>query len=491
MSTLGKTGLSRLFVFNRGIYKRNAVAEYISCAAMDALTQSRGDPTRIECPSDSQYDTFDVIDQIEGELSNLTTTINSYMFTDEVSRWRKSFDNVCPIDIHLHFGACDRPSNFNQYDKAYIFTDVRVTSWGTDGPVGALQSADRAQITETVDISASNFYEILAKLNYSARNATVLDANSPLVDITLCDNPNCVAGGCGDSDGCQVIHALGSDCVVYTSTDGGDTWIDQTIPVADCIGTPVAGTCAGDNYIVVQSEGTVAWTPLLSLINDDDTQWQHLTTAITGVPSAILSTDDGYFLVGTEAGTIYRGYSDPSQSLVVVEDGTNSGGNGINGFGMSPDGRVVAVGDADTVLYSDNMTTWVAVPNAPTTGGNLLSVAAKSDENWVIGHATGVITTDDSGCTYGDACSCGGPVTDIGMSNPHVLWLVCNGSIYRSIDGGVSCVLEPNSDNNCRAVTVNLGTVEKVAACPYDPNFIIGAGTNVAATGGLILKGAP
>jgi hypothetical protein len=80
---------ARAWVFPNGVAGCCSDKLYTSCLIVDALTQSRGDITRIECPAENSYGQFTEIDGIPGEVSRMTTTLTTRYTRNERSQFRR------------------------------------------------------------------------------------------------------------------------------------------------------------------------------------------------------------------------------------------------------------------------------------------------------------------------------------------------------------------------------------------------------------------
>ena len=175
---LARNDLARVFIFEKGCNICQC-PDYYPCISVDSLAQDIGDITRIECPDPLQYGKFVEVGNFPGEVSRLTTTLTTHMSRTERSQFYRWFRQGCSLEMHIHYGLCQRPNAFNEFDKALILTDVQITSFGTD-PLVALTSSDRATITETIDISASELIEytpVSYGLQSTITDATAVDMN--------------------------------------------------------------------------------------------------------------------------------------------------------------------------------------------------------------------------------------------------------------------------------------------------------------------------
>lgn len=477
-NTLARNDFSRGFIFTNGIYA-NQKGEYVTTLGVDSLSQDRGDITKIEQPSSDVYGQFEEVGQIPGELSRMTTTLTGRMSRTELSTFYQLFKKACAFDLHLHFGLCQKPDNFNQYDKALIFEDVFVTSFGTD-PLVALSSGDRAAISETLDISIGNFYEVVT-LKYTVKGgAQTVDA--AVVDISVYDNANCGTDCDESSSGYDKLFAVTSDGWAYVSNDAGNNWTRNEIADGS---TFLDGTTLGDYHIALEANGSL-WYALRSdlLTLSGTVVYTELTTTISS-PTAIKAFRDTA-LISQETGTVWQ--LDTALNLVRVESGSTTV-NDLNDVAVG-DGISVVVGVTGTVIYSYDNGVWF-LATSPDGAATLNAVAIKNKSNWIVGSTTGAAwITTNSGRTWSRVAfpnytSATGSINAIEVVTGHVVFMSVGQKLYRSIDGGYSWTTEPNSSLSFPS---NSG-INTILGTKLNVNHVLIGGSQGLLNTGLIVLG--
>jgi len=488
---IARNDLARVFLFPNGVYKCGEEGQFANCLSVDALEHSRGDITKIECPSPIRYGEYDEVGSIPGELSRMTTTLSGRLSRTDISAFYQLFKKACSFDLHLHFGLCQQPNNFAQFDKAMVFEDVQVTNFSTD-PLIALQSSDRAVINESIDISIGNFYEIV-NLQYSQR-APLTTVAGPIVAVEVCDLASCGADCDNGSDGCQRMFAVTDDGVLYYSADGGITW--STIIIVDAgANQPTAVldmVCWGESLVILDDANTLWYINRDDLFDGITTVFGTLLTAFaaTGETATALATSLNMIGVIVGTGGHIALFTDLQGTTVLVDAGFTTTEDLLDVY-IGANGTAVAVGENGAVIYSKDGVVWyLATPPAAL---DLTAVVVKSDKNWIVGTINGQLwCTDNSGRTwtrlsYPESATNTSPIEDLDLSTSHVLYMVTGTRLYRSIDGGASWLREPNSRNNLPTNT----TLTTVAACYWNPNFVLVGGESVGGTGIIITGVAP
>ena len=477
---------ARVFIFREGVFRCNVSPEFFECMAIDSLAQDRGDITKIECPSPTKYGEFQEVYSFSGELSRVTTTVTTYMSRVSLSDFFKLFLDDCPFDMHVHFGECQNPTDFTQFDSALIFEDVRATSWGTD-PLIALQSADKGIIQETMDISARRVLQLVNL--YYTEVSTNVTVDGGFVKSVVADSRSC-GGNCDNpSNGCQTQFAVTDDGYLYYTVDGGYVWAaEQVIDTAvETTAIPIDMAVVGDSILILTADDQVyVGSRREFLLSPSTATWDATDVSSALTVNAMDGTLNNGLIVG-QSGTVasVNIYGD----VEIVEDGALTSEHLLS-VHLNQDGTALTGGANGALLFSvDNGDTWDA-PTSPTTD-DIVSVWAKSNRNWLIGTDAGAVwCTDDAGATWARVSFPGwgtatAPVLDIKGNSSHVLYMLQNNRVLKSIDGGSSWTVEPSNSKK----TFPTGTWASIAACSDDINTVTVVGVNAAT--GIIVRGNP
>jgi hypothetical protein len=490
-NNVARNDLARVFLFPDGVYKCGASGVYASCVSVDALAQDRGDITNIECPSPYRYGEFEVVGSLPGELSRMTTTLTGHMSRTDISTFYKLFIQNCKFDVHLHFGLCQAPNNFSQFDKALVFEDVNVTAFSTD-PLVALQSGDRAAVNESIDISIGRFYEVV-NLEYNERG-TAVTTHGAIVATAVCDLASCGSECDVNSDGCQKMFAASTDGYIYYSDDRGQSWteleIEDATPVTPQTPNAVLDlACWGDNIVVLDDANQLWVINRDDLIDGTATTFGIVDTAITNLASKLSTSQNQMGIIVGDNGDIAM-FSDLEAGSTLVDAGFTTTED-LTAVHVGMDGTIVAGGTNGAVVYSYDGITWYNSPTVPV-AQTITDAVAKNRYNWIVGTANGQIwCTDNSGRTwtrgtYPNWAAATAQIDEFAMASAHVLYFVADNKLYRSLDGGNSWMTEPNTKKTFPTNTA----LNAVSACWYDVNFALVGGIG-AATGVIINGTAP
>lgn len=168
--------------------------EFVNCIGMGELSQDSQDDQHFYCPSSCKSGEFEIIATIPGNISEVAETdLTAYFPRNDSSIWRKLYKSKCFTNWQVHFGSCNLPSDFNNFEKALLFYDVRVKSHRLNA-IAAIRSADRNVIQETISIEMRDWDEILNPQLEVIRNE-VLDQGVLTNAFNFCDGCPCICEG--------------------------------------------------------------------------------------------------------------------------------------------------------------------------------------------------------------------------------------------------------------------------------------------------------
>jgi len=495
MTDYAKTGFSRVFLIDGGARPDHA-PEYQGCMKAGGVSKSWGDLTSIECPSEIQYDSYVEVDTIKGAEERATMDLMGRYLADVASELLRIGNLGCGVDAQVHFGKCTDPTDFNTFTKAVVMEGAYISDWSTDD-LGAMESGERNPVTETGSISSKDVYEIL-QLAFTQAAASIV--TNEVVDVVICDQVAC--GECDeDSSGCQHIYAVtkqaggspGTPPDIVFTVDGSN-WYADDIDSLGAAEDPSAVACVGDYVVVVSNDSGSAHYALKSEVDDVDYDetWTEIATGFVGAPNDCHRAVGGRFLyVVGDSGYIYR-TDDITGGVTVLDAGVATTQNLNRVYALS-DEFVVAVGNNDTVVYTEDGVSWGTV-TGPLAGATLSAVLVQSETVWFVGSTAGnLYYTVDKAANWtakGFPGSGAGSVYDVVSANMSVLYLAHAttapaGRILRSYDGGYSWNILPEGTGT---ITAN-DRINRLAACIYDENFVVGVGLADDGADGVIVVG--
>lgn len=493
---LQKSSQTRLFLIEDRANPDNAPL-YESLARALGLTWSQGDITPIRVPDPEQYGKFITVDSIRGQQGLPTISIENRL-TRDLSTLLSLVRKGCAFDVQLHAGACEDPRDFNGgWEKIYVLEDAVATSYDTN-ELGALDADQNVVVNETVPLSGSDWYELKRIVGAEIASSEI---TQQIIGVVICDSRQC--GECGiSSNGCEKIFAVttntggspGLGATVIWTGDAGATIGTSNISTLGATNDPSGIACSGQYLAVISNEdAALHYASLADILLGTET-WTKVTTGIVGgkEPNAIFSRGSVFnWLVG-DGGYIY--FTDDVTSGVTVQSSGGASVQNLNAINGSDEFNLVAVGESNTVLFTnDGGLNWSSV-TGPAPAVALTSVAVKNANTWFVGTAGGqLFYTQDGGANWtekGFSGSGSGSVNDIKFATNTVGYMATQtsgtkGRVYRTIDGGFSWYILPEAAGLSLPQSDSITTL---AACSENPNLVFAGGLADNGTDGILLK---
>lgn len=491
-----RSDLSRVFAIENGAGAGNAPI-YEGLWRAGALSEDQGNTNLIRVPSATQRGKFDVVNKYTGAPGTPKLDVVA-RYTMDLSDLLRLVHKQCDTDLQIHFGLCGSPQDYKEgWDKVVILENARGQSYTTD-ELGALDQDETKPVNETVPFEGERFYEIKPLGIQKVLDTEVLEE---IMDIAICDSPSC--GACGiPSDGTSVFFAVEKSSggspgllphVVYSKDSGATGGLSVITPMA-ANEVPTGIDCVGTNTVVVAPLALGLYYADSSDLLDDIETWVKVTTGFNanGGPNDIYSANPSYTWIVGENGYIYF-TDDPTNGVTVQDSGSATGEDllAITGFDIN---NLVAVGENNALVYTNNGgSTWQAI-TGPAVGINLNCVAMRTKTEWFVGTADGrLYYTPDSGTHWYEKSFPGngsGSVTDIKFVTNSVGYMTHTttapaGRLLRTISGGYQWYVLPEghatipANKGLNAIAVNL-----------DPNVVYAGGLSTVGTDGVLLKGA-
>lgn len=492
-----QSAFSRVFLIENGASPVNPPT-YEGLMRATKPTWDQGKQTSVFVPNPSQYGAFDIAGRVVGEPGLPEIDVEA-MYTTDVSHLLKLVARGCDSDLHIHFGLCKNPQDFDGgWDKSLILEQARGSNWTTND-IGAMNPGQNGQVTETTKFSGQRLYE-LKPLSFVERAQA--QVNDWIVDMVFCDSPSC--GSCGiASDGCQSIFAVSKSSgaspgllssIVY-STDGGKTWFNDPIDTLGASFTPKALVCVGSNIVVISAdEGSINWAVTSDVVLGTET-WVKTTVGFVASkgPNAIFSLSSTNTIIAGLGGYIYQ-TTDPTAGATAVLDPGIATTSDLLAIAAADSENIVIVGKANAIVVSsDGGTVWSSLLG-PAPGVDLNAVWMESTTEWWIGGSDGnLYYTLNGGVSWGRKAFPGsgsGTIADIKFVTNNVGYLshtttTPKGRILRTTNGGFTWYVLPDS----KGIMPNNHGFSALAVCT-DPNIVFAGGLAVNNVDGLIVQGS-
>ena len=480
--------------------------KYYGNAKLAGISKSFGESAPVYGQDRTRAGRFEIIDRIPNTEENFwTTSLTGHMDRANSSKLALAADNRCAVDIQVHYGTCNDPTDFTDYESTVILENCRISQYQTTDLV-ALEPKDTAVIQETINISATVATR-LVKRNISLSGLTV---NGGVVADICAYRTSCAVGcdinGCGRIYVLKVITLGGAPFAIGVgwSDDDGITFHQVVI---DYSVTAASGTV----YRTFHIEATKDY--ILIFIPHDSLGYEILAVPHASFIASASSLTPSLVATGADNDAIYTTFA--AGGSVYYGGYNNVFGKVTN---QLTDTEVYAIADANHTFYggaaidADNMilfpyreTTTIAsqlvkvnagpfvlsqMDTAVTgigssysteyTDGNFkVYAAAMIDKStWLIGNNLGdVLKTTDGGVTWEITRSFFAPVVSIKMATPSIGYLATSypAGVWRTVDAGETwAAVNPNSSWPADVTGDRLGLIS-LHVCS-DPNTFFVAG---------------
>lgn len=495
------TGLSRVFVIEGRAGPENAPV-YYSCYRAQALSQSFGDVTDIECPDPTRPGKYVTVGQFQSGEERAEITLEGRYAIDIRSTLLKLARAKCPVDAQVHFGDCEDLSDHNAFKKVLFLENALLAAYNTED-LGSLSDDDTAAVNESVDLSADNVYDIIAATWASKAGDLV---TNEAVDVAICDEISC-GGDCGaPSMGCNKIFAItiaagGSPTtpadVVY-SIDGGIDWFAHDIDSLGVADDPNAVDCLKGYLVIVSNANGYAHYALITEFDEfgTDPDFTEVQTGFVGAgaPNDIKALDTMAFTVG-DAGYIYKMDTAPN-GVTVLDAGTLTISDLLKVDALS-ESFAVAVGEDGVIVWTEDGESWKLLTTPPVgVGVDITAIGIKSKQEWWIGTDSGdLYYTLNQGANWTEKAFPGSGalvdvITDIKFATDSIMYVsfyttTPDGRVVASFNGGYDFVAMPLGTATFPANE----QINALAVCKVDPELVAAVGLAADGTDGIIVTG--
>lgn len=497
MADIFKAGSGRVFIIK---FRAGPSHEpvYQSLGMAGSPDWGQGDVTKIEMPSDLQYNQWEQIDAFQASADRATVTVTMYETPDrstimELIRLR------CAFDVQIHMGICEDPRDFNfGWQKVRVFENAYATGYsGSDH--GALGGDGQAEITEEMPISAQSLFDIL-RMSYGGVAGTAIA--EVVVAVDVCDKITCGACDEAASDGCSKVFAVTSSPTsspgllpqVIATPDSFTTVVERWITTAG-VGDKIShAVCAGQYLIAVGNDATdsLHYADAGDILDSSEV-WTEVTTGLVALkgPVRLWNYSPLQTYVAAQGGYIYK-IEDPANGFVVMDAGvaTTQDLNDIDGWDSE---HFAVCGQAGAFVYTTDGKTFTAGtgPSGPT---NLLRIAYRNEkEIWIGGDDGKLYVTADYGAnwTTKTVYSAATQVDGIVWANETVGYCAVRtvtpvAKILRTISGGYSWYVVPETAGQS---IPTFDYVNDMAICENEPNKLFAGGLADNASDGYLLYG--
>lgn len=481
-----KVGQRAIF-FQEGGSSPDSKPRYRGETSLGGWNTPQGDVSPIYLPSPEQASKWDIIDVTQGAEGLPTSDFTARCNQDIYFIWQDIKRRRCPVNVFTKQDSCGRMDDLKSWDFINIRIQARLTDF-TDAAENPLQGDDEA----VVDLAGSwtAVKEILVK---QIAFEEIADASllAEALDGFYSGVASC-GGKCGERvDDCNEIYVLqavntgspGLSSAILYSLDNKATFNTLDIPTLG--GVSAHRIANAGSYLVAISNNQAKhhFIRFSDIAAADASGWDTISTNYVGGLYSIWAKSPAEIFIGGAAGYAYK-LEDPTQEPVVLTDGTITSVNlsQVGGFGST----VVFAGATGKVLVSFNGGTSLSLRPITLKDGSVIvtdvtALAVLAPKMWLLAAGGSLYYTLDGGLTYkekplGDSISV---INSIRFGNAMVGYLSAEvggaARVYRTFDSGNSWDFEAPS-------IADLPSAQRIS-------FVEPCGSNEVMAGGRVSVG--
>jgi len=440
----------------------NTPVYFLGCHDLGDITESMGSVELQRCMN--KKGGWKTVGSLTSPPDAVTTSIENLTFS--VRDWLEKLS--CEFTLfHLH-RECGEPDIFNNYKRALILNNARVTSIVNKG---LAHHSDEVGSTQSRDIEA--WPPLIRTGDLTLRRQTTSetkDINDMYTYVPVNCLVDCPAPGL---TALAVTDSSTYDEDVLRTLDGGATWtilagepFVKGENVITCCAFPISSTIT---RLLVGQIAVATNTGRVSYSDDNGATWAEVVfTGINGHGAgghnSLFALDQGHIWLASAKGYIYFS-SDGGATWVKQTQGTLSIKDGKSIYFADESNGMAGFNDDIIMKTSDGGLTWSLT--AAVTGGGVgchINAIYKAGDFWWVGTETGkLFYSNDVGATWTERTfpnSGVGKVADLVFANDLVGYLLRNsaaplGEILVTINGGYTwraMVTPANSGLNSLAV---------------------------------------
>jgi hypothetical protein len=459
-------------------------------------TQKLGDAKKISAPDPNNFGKDVQVGTVPGsaDRASLAIAIRSTAQKSVLMGWKNS---KCRVDIFALSGKCGNPQDFTEGGEKWIyFPDGQISGHAYEG-FGAFGLDESKETNESVDMTAEEYYEFLymnQKQIGSAstvRQVYTIDVAYKGTNCETCSNPchTVLASMAGAS------ATPGTQPILLYSVDGGSNWLTNTISTLFSNEVVTDGVVIGESIVYISNTSNSIHYTNIEMLVDLKNTWSEVTSGFVANknPNAMYSVDARHTWIVGNGGYVYlcQNY----KIGVTVQDAGVATSQKLNSVHAFDSDNVLAVGDANAVIYSsDGGSTWTSI-TGPAVGVNLGACWMWDEDCWFVGEGAGgtgkLWFTSNRGITW----------VQYGLPNTYVqidkIKFVSEAEGYisartagqsfilRTITAGNEWVVLPQGKST---VAIDNTYLTDIAICSKYHNTVYAAGLADNGTAGIILK---
>lgn len=455
-----------------------------------------GEDTRVTAPDPNSFGSDITLGSVRAakERATLAVGIRSTMQKSILLDWK---NKACRVDLYALIGKCGNPQDFTEGGEKWVyFPDGKISGHGYEN-FGAYGLDENNPTNEAVPMTAEDYYEFL----YQRQDQ--IGASVTIREIyTIRAYAGDACENCPDPCSRIVMTMAGASAtpgtqpIMLYSSDGGETFSQQTISTLFSNENIVDDLIVGDSYLIISNTANeIHWTDLNELYEGAVNTWNQVNSGFVAGKNAnaITGPDVRHVWVVGNGGYVY--FASNYKVGVVVQDAGVATTQHLQAVHAYDTKNVLAVGNSNAVIFTSNGgVTWESV-TGPAVGINLGACWMWNATTWLVGEGAGgtgkLWLTVNSGISWTQV---GLPATYVRIydiefaSEAEGYLLASDGSktyVLRTITAGNEWVVLPQGKKGTPVANTYL---THVATCAKFSNTAFAAGLAANGTAGIAVK---
>lgn len=459
----------------------------LGCHDIGDVDQALGDVTIYYCPDLSTVNRWNTVGSYQGAKGPVTTTFETHV-ADIKDELEKIFG--CGSPLYLHKVRSGRRDVFARYARTYIIPTMRITNH-TLTSMGSKSPEDQSPSMQSFSVSGDDKHPAFELAGQRQETAETEALNT----IWSCNPDQCWDALGGARDLCEDLIAGGdalagsasNQADVIKQEDGDGEWAADGHPFG-------AGYDIAALRCFPMGRSTTRWIALngttqalnpaqVSISDDGGVTWtQYNVGAVNGqyfMGHRSIWNKGSTIWVCTTGGYIYKS-TDGGVTWAAQEEGILSGGGDLNVINGVDEYTLMACGDTDVILITNDGITWTATATVTGTGDDITACARLTKYRMWVGTSSGEMWyTHDMGGLWSErtefAGTGTGAIADMAWVEHPVLRVFCGyfihnsaapvGTLFHTINGGYDWEETDLPDND---------GLNAIFLCDCNSGFVVG-----------------
>ena len=379
----------RVWAVEGGVHPARA-PQFLSMGKFsDDPSKTIGEETKVGAPDPNNFNRDIEIGTVPGERERATFGIGN-RYVDDRALLLAWANKQCRVDVFALVGKCGNPQDFTEGGEKFVyFPDGKISSHSFEN-FGAFDQSENNPTNEMVDMTSEDYWEFLY-MRQETIGASVTTREVFTVD-TYSGND------CEDCpDECKKIFMTmagasatpGTQPTLLYSSDAGQNFGQNTISSLFANEDVKDAEVVGDYFVLLSKIGnSIHWTSATEVFDLNNT-WNRVGNGfvVGKTPNAMTVNDVRHVWIVGDGGYVY--FTSSFKIGVDVQDPGNATTQNLNAVNAHDTENVLAVGNSNSVIFTQNGgLSWEAV-TGPSVGVNLGACWMWNENVWMVGEGAG------------------------------------------------------------------------------------------------------